>query len=47
VVLQPEFVPGLTVVADRVEIKVINALSQFLPENFLQACYDTTGERAP
>jgi len=43
VVLQPEFVPGLTVVADRVEIKVINALSQFLPENFLQACYDTTG----
>ena len=43
VVLQPDLVPGLTVVADRVEIKVIDALSQFLPENFLQACYDTTG----
>jgi len=43
VVLQPEFVPGLTVVADRVEIRVIDALSQFLPENYLQACYDTVG----
>jgi outer membrane receptor protein involved in Fe transport len=43
VVLQPEFVPGLTIVADRVEIKLINALSQFTPENFLEACYDTIG----
>ena len=42
-VLQPPFIPGLTIVADRIEIKLINALSQFNPENFLQACYDTVG----
>jgi iron complex outermembrane recepter protein len=42
-VLQPPFVPGLTIVADRVEIKLTNALSQFLPQNFLDTCYDTVG----
>jgi iron complex outermembrane recepter protein len=42
-VLQPEFIPGLTIVADRIEIRLINALSQFQPMNFLEACYDTTG----
>jgi outer membrane receptor protein involved in Fe transport len=42
-VLQPSFLPGLSIVADRIEIKLINALSQFTPENFLEACYDTTG----
>ncbi|MEA3181068.1 MAG: iron complex outerrane recepter protein [Gammaproteobacteria bacterium] len=42
-VLQPPFLPGLSIVADRIEIKLINALSQFTPENFLEACYDTTG----
>jgi iron complex outermembrane recepter protein len=30
-------------VADRVEIKLINAISQFLPMNFLSTCYDTVG----
>ncbi len=42
-VFQPEFVPGLTIVADRIEIKLVNALSQFIPQNFLEACYDTLG----
>jgi len=37
----PPFIPGLTIVADRIEIKLINALSQFNPENFRQAFYDT------
>lgn len=41
IVLQPQFLPGFTLVADRIEIKLTDAITQFLPQNFLQTCYDT------
>lgn len=42
IVLQPEFLPGFTLVADRIEIHLTDAITQFLPENFLATCYDAT-----
>lgn len=43
VVLQPTFAPGLTIVVDRVEMDLTNALSAFAPQNFLATCFDTPG----
>lgn len=40
VVFQPSFVPGLTIVVDRVEVDLTDGLSPFLPTDFLQTCYD-------
>jgi iron complex outermembrane recepter protein len=40
-VLQPQFLPGLTLVADRIEIRLTNAITQFSPANYLAACYDS------
>jgi iron complex outermembrane recepter protein len=42
VVLQPVFVPGLTFVADRIQIDLKNGLSPFQTEDFAAACYDNT-----
>lgn len=42
VVWQPAFAPGLTLVADRVEVKLTNGLSLFEPFNFLETCYDSS-----
>jgi len=42
VVIQPEFIPGLTVVADRIEVDLKNGLSAFTPINFLETCYDSS-----
>ncbi|MGH6998581.1 MAG: hypothetical protein ACREEO_10300, partial [Phenylobacterium sp.] len=41
-VFQPSFVPGLTVVVDRVEVDLTDGLSAFLPVNFLETCFDST-----
>ncbi|WP_243652778.1 TonB-dependent receptor [Novosphingobium sp. PhB165] len=42
VVLQPAFVPGLTISADRIEIDLKDGLSAFTTEDFTSACYDNT-----
>lgn len=40
-VLQPRFIPGLTIVADRIEIDLSNGLSAFTTEDFAATCYDS------
>ena len=40
IVVQPEFVPGLTVTADRIEIDLEDGLSPFTTLDFAAACYD-------
>lgn len=40
VVLQPRFIPGLTFVADRVEVDLTNGLSAFTTQDFAAACHD-------
>lgn len=40
VVLQPEFIPGLTIVADRIEVDLKDGLSAFTAVNFLETCFD-------
>lgn len=42
VVLQPGFVPGLTIVADRIEVNLKDGLSAFEPVDFLATCFDAT-----
>jgi len=46
IVLQPSFVPGLTIVADRIEIDLTNGLSLFAPLNFEETCFDTAPQPA-
>lgn len=41
-VFQPSFLPGLTIVVDRIEVDLEDGLSAFLPQDFLAACYDST-----
>lgn len=41
-VFQPKFVPGLTLTADRVNIKVEDAITNFNLRATLQACYDNS-----
>jgi len=45
-VLQPKFVPGLTLVADRVEVDLKDGLSAFTPQSFLATCYDSAVQPA-
>lgn len=40
IVLQPRFIPGLTIVADRIEIDLTDGLSPFTTEDFAAACFD-------
>jgi len=40
IVLQPRFIPGLTIVADRIEVDLQDGLSAFTTQNFAEACYD-------
>ncbi|MEY4239408.1 MAG: hypothetical protein RL339_2009 [Pseudomonadota bacterium] len=40
VVVQPRFIPGLTITADRIEIDLQDGLSAFTTQNFAEACYD-------
>lgn len=42
VVLQPSFVPGLTIVVDRIEVELEDGLSAFAPQNFLATCFDSS-----
>jgi outer membrane receptor protein involved in Fe transport len=45
IVLQPRFIPGLTIVADRIEVDLKDGLSAFTTLDFAAACYDN--ETAP
>ncbi|MEW5686989.1 MAG: TonB-dependent receptor [Pseudomonadota bacterium] len=40
-VFQPTFIPGLSIVADRVEVDLKDGLSQFTPASFMATCYDS------
>ncbi|WP_129793810.1 TonB-dependent receptor domain-containing protein [Sphingosinicella sp. CPCC 101087] len=40
IVLQPRFLPGLTFVADRIEVDLEDGLSAFTTEDFAAACFD-------
>ena len=40
IVIQPRFIPGLTIVADRIEVDLEDGLSAFTTQNFAEACYD-------
>lgn len=42
VVIQPEFIPGLTITADRLQLDLEDGLSQFSPATFMAVCYDST-----
>ena len=37
IILQPTFIPGLTITADRIEVDLTNGLTAFTPTNFSQA----------
>ena len=40
IVIQPRFIPGLTITADRIEVDLEDGLSAFTTQNFAEACYD-------
>jgi len=40
IILQPRFIPGLTIVADRIEVDLKDGLSAFTTQNFAETCYD-------
>lgn len=46
VVFRPSYVPGLTLSADRIQIKLSEALEQFQLQNFLDTCYDSSPQPA-
>lgn len=46
IVLQPRFIPDLTIAVDRIEIDLTDGLSAFLPADFLAACYDAEPQPA-
>jgi iron complex outermembrane recepter protein len=42
IVVQPDFLPGLTISADRIEIDLEDGLSPFTTEDFSATCFDNT-----
>ena len=45
-VFQPTFAPGLTIVADRIEVDLQDGLSAFTPQSFLATCFDASPQPA-
>jgi hypothetical protein len=45
-VFKPEYVPGLSLSADRVQINLHDALEQFTIQNFVDTCFDSTVQPA-
>ena len=41
IVFEPEFIPGLTVTVDRIEIDLTDGLSAFTTADFMATCYDS------
>lgn len=46
VVLQPGFAPGLTIVADRIQVELRDGLSAFTPQDFMATCFDSSPQPA-
>lgn len=46
IVFKPEYVPGLALSADRIQIKLHEALEQFALQNFLDTCFDSSPQPA-
>jgi iron complex outermembrane recepter protein len=46
IVLQPRFIEGLTIVADRIEVDLEDGLSFFEPQDFLATCFDSAPQPA-
>ncbi|HVS77892.1 MAG TPA: TonB-dependent receptor [Steroidobacteraceae bacterium] len=46
IVLQPRFLPGFTLTADRIEVKLTNAITEFQPYDYAATCYDSTPQPA-
>jgi outer membrane receptor protein involved in Fe transport len=42
IVFQPRFIPGLTLIADRIKVDLTNGLSAFTAQDFLATCFDAT-----
>ena len=42
IVVQPDFVPGFTFTADRIEVSLKDGLTAFSPASFLAVCFDST-----
>lgn len=40
IVVQPRFIPGLTITADRIQIDLEDGLSPFTTQNFAETCFD-------
>lgn len=45
-VLQPRFIPGLTISVDRIEINLTDGLSPFVTGDFAAVCYDSSPQPA-
>ncbi|CAN7454027.1 TonB-dependent receptor [Phenylobacterium sp. LjRoot164] len=45
-IYQPTFVPGLTIVVDRIDVDLTDGLSPFTPQDFMAACYDSSSPSA-
>ena len=45
-VYQPDYIPGLTFSADRVEVDLTDGLSSFTPASFAATCYDSSPQPA-
>ena len=45
-IYQPTFVPGLTIVVDRIDVDLTDGLSPFTPQDFMAACYDSVSPSA-
>jgi iron complex outermembrane receptor protein len=43
---QPDYIPGLTFTADRIQVDLTDGLSNFTPASFAATCYDTPGSPA-
>lgn len=45
-IFQPTFIPGLTIVVDRIDVNLTDGLSPFTVQDFMSACYDSTTQSA-
>jgi len=46
IVFKPSYIRGLSLTADRIQIKLHGALEQFALQNFLDTCYDSSTQQA-
>ncbi|MGH8320049.1 MAG: TonB-dependent receptor domain-containing protein [Steroidobacteraceae bacterium] len=46
IVLQPPFLRGFTLTADRIQIKLTNAITEFSPDDYATTCYSSSPEPA-